>query len=223
MCNSDSNSDELFPFYEENLLRVLGHLVRAEATPSFLQGAFKFGAPIVNQISPARDKWESLKISAFMQFAGAYDLSWYLRQSIEEEFTIVHYAANLGNFRLVNYFINELHFDVDFYQPPLHRLTILHVIAKFRTYTFTDDEKEEVRKIIAKSNNLLLRNNFGKTIVALAKSMHNSNEEFLREELKSAIMQKYRGVAFVVEQALKKKNVKINKFIVRDIYKYVDG
>ena len=62
---------------------------------------------------------------------------------------------------------------MDFYQPPNHRLTLLHVIAKFHLQPFTDDEREDVRQLIAKSNNLLLRNNFGKTVYVLAKSMDN--------------------------------------------------
>lgn len=72
------------------------------------------------------------------------------------------------------YFIEELGFQVDYYKEPLNRMTLLHIIAKYQTIPFTDKEKEIVTKLIGMSNNLLLRNNFGKTIVQVAYLPENS-------------------------------------------------
>ena len=34
---------------------------------------------------------------------------------------------------------------------------------------------------------------------------------------------KMRGMAFLVETAMQRQNIKLNKYIVREIYKYIDG
>ncbi len=80
-----------------------------------------------------------------------------------------------------------------------------------------------IRKLINKSNNLLLRNNFGKTIVLLAKTTNNINEDFLRKEITRSIEEKMRGMAFIVDHILRKKHNVMNKYMIREIYKYVDG
>ena len=54
---------------------------------------------------------------------------------------------------------------MDYYKEPLTRMTLLHIIAKYHVQEFTDKEKEIIKKLIGMSNNLLLRNNFGKTII----------------------------------------------------------
>ena len=107
------------------------------------------------------------------EIAALYSIQSVMYQSAKDEFTIVHMACQYGLYKIVHYFIDEHGFNVDFYLPPLHRLTLLHVIAKFQLYPFTDDDKKDIVKLIDQSNNLLLRNNFGKTIVVLAKSMNN--------------------------------------------------
>ncbi len=66
------------------------------------------------------------------------------------------------------YFIEELGFEVDYYKEPLHRMTLLHVIAKYHPLDFSDKEKLIIIKLIGMSNNLLLRNNFGKTIIQVS-------------------------------------------------------
>jgi hypothetical protein len=147
-----------------------------------------------------------------------------MTQSVRNEFTLVHIAAEYRHYEIVHYFIEEHGFNVDFYKPPHHRLTLLHVIAKFHVYDkFTPEEEVLIRKLIHKSNNLVLRNNFGKTVVSLAVSMNNVNGEFLRTEITDQIMFKMRGLAFIIDHALRKQNQTLNKYILRDIYKYVDG
>ena len=155
--------------------------------------------------------------------AESYDLSKYMYQAVENEFTIVHLAASFGCFKVVLYFIDKHGFNLDYYNPPLHRLTLLHVVAKFHLNRFSDEEKKDISELIKRSNNLLLKNNFGKTIVTLAKSMNNYNEEFLKTEIEAAIGEKIRGLAFVIDSVLRKQKTTINKYILRDIYKYLDG
>ena len=107
-----------------------------------------------------------------------------MKQSVQDEFTIVHRAARYRMYRIMHYFIDVHGFDVDFYEPPSHKLTLLHVIAKFHTTIFTDEDKLHIKKLITKSNNLLLKNNFGKTIVAVALSANcKENTNFLREAI----------------------------------------
>ena len=144
-------------------------------------------------------------------------------ESVQMEFTFVHLAAREGLYYVLHYFIDELGFNIDFYKPPNHRLTLLHVIAKFRKDPFTQEDKELIIKLINKSNNLLLRNNFGKTIVMQAKTFNNLNYEFLKEEITRAIGEKMRGMAFIVDKVLRKQHKVMNKYMIRDIYKYVDG
>lgn len=142
---------------------------------------------------------------------------------VQDEFSIVHLAARYGHYKVVDYFISEHKFDVDYYKPPLQRLTLLHVIAKFHLTEFTPEEAASVKSLIQKSNNLLLRNSFGKTIVALARSMGNKNVEFLKREIEANIEEKMRGMAFIIDLVLREKQGCMNKYIIRDIYKYIDG
>lgn len=76
----------------------------------------------------------------------------------------MHAAARTQKYDIMFYFIEELGFEVDYYKEPLHRMTLLHVIAKYHPLDFSDKEKLIIIKLIGMSNNLLLRNNFGKTI-----------------------------------------------------------
>ena len=144
-------------------------------------------------------------------------------QPVDNEFTIVHLAARFACYKMVLYYIDTHGFNLDYYEPPRHRLTLLHVVAKFHLIKFNDDEKQDVLTFIKRSNNLLLKNNFGKTIVTLAKTMDNSNEEFLRTEIMAAICEKMRALAFVIDHVLSRQKTTINKYILRDIYKYLDG
>ena len=77
----------------------------------------------------------------------------------------MHAAARTQKYDIMFYFIEELGFEVDYYKEPLHRMTLLHVIAKYHHIDFSDKEKLIIIKLIGMSNNLLLRNNFGKTII----------------------------------------------------------
>ena len=124
--------------------------------------------------------------------------------SVNMEFTIVHSLTRYRYYRCVEYLITEKGFNVDFYYEPFHRLTLLHVIAKFHLHPFLPEESEFVRRLILRSNNLLLKNNFGKTIIMLAKSMGNKNTEFMLEVICEAMGKKMRALAFVVDLALQR-------------------
>ncbi len=84
---------------------------------------------------------------------------------IDQEFTLVHWAVKNGWLLLVNdVFIDKLRFDANFYKVG-NRLTLLHVVAKYRTHVWSDQDKDEVKKLILKSDNLLLKNNMQSTII----------------------------------------------------------
>ena len=69
------------------------------------------------------------------------------------------------------YFIDENGFEIDYYQPPFQRMTLLHVIAKYHTTPYSDADKESIVRLIKNSNNLLMKNNFGRTVFTLAESV----------------------------------------------------
>jgi hypothetical protein len=123
----------------------------------------------------------------------------------------------------MHYFIDKHGFDVDFYKPQA-KLTLLHVIAKFHRDEFSDYDKEHIRNLIKKSNNLFLKNNFGRTIIRVAK-VHNcqANIEFFITELKLAVRSKIIKVTYNMHKIMKERNHRINKHIVRHIYQYIDG
>jgi hypothetical protein len=66
------------------------------------------------------------------------------------------------------YFIDVHNFDIDYYKEPLQRMTLLHVIAKSHTTKYLDEDKENIVRLIKSSNNLILKNNFGRTVYTLA-------------------------------------------------------
>ena len=78
-------------------------------------------------------------------------------------------------------------------------------------------------KLIHRSNNLVLKNNFGKTVIDLAKSMYNPNKEFIEEEMKKAIERKMKHLALVMSMVMDKTGHKMNQYVLREIYKYIDG
>ncbi len=57
-------------------------------------------------------------------------------------------AVLLGNYDLVWVLIEQFGFDSNYYNAPYNQMTLLHVIARYRTNEFTDNEKESVRRLI---------------------------------------------------------------------------
>ena len=54
----------------------------------------------------------------------------------------MHLAVYGGMYRLVKeIIIGELDYDVDFYEIPRRRLTLLHTIAKYRKHDWTEEER----------------------------------------------------------------------------------
>ena len=86
-------------------------------------------------------------------------------EPVENEFTIVHAAAKTQKYEVMFYFIEHLNFQVDYFKPRVSQMTLLHIIARYHTSDYTEKDKTYIRKLIGMSNNLLLRNNFGKTIL----------------------------------------------------------
>jgi len=88
----------------------------------------------------------------------------------------VHLAIYGGLYGLVfDVLIDELEYDVDFYQPPRRRLTLLHTVAKYRMPQpygglWSDTEKDHITRLIWKSNNLFLKNNMGSNFMRCGKN-----------------------------------------------------
>ena len=99
------------------------------------------------------------------------------------------------------------------------------MIARFvNNWSYTEYDKHYISLLIQRSNNLFLKNNFGKTIIAQARSLNlKENAEFFEEEMKKAVTTKIRKMVFLVDKCLQKRKGNLNKYIIREIVKYVDG
>jgi hypothetical protein len=119
-------------------------------------------------------------------FAQVWDLKAMMYELVDDQFTMVHVAVSLGRYKIMWYFIEKHNFDIDYYREPLQRMTLLHVIAKYHTSTYLEEDKAHIIRLIKSSNNLLLRNNFGRTIFTLAESIQGKgcdNAMFLKAEI----------------------------------------
>jgi ankyrin repeat protein len=101
-----------------------------------------------------------------------YDLRPLLKLEVDQGYTLAHIAAQLKHYAVLHYLIDVLEFDVDYYTP-FSQQTLLHVIARFHIDTFTNKEKIHISNLIKKSNNLSLKNNYGKTSLQRA-IIHNN-------------------------------------------------
>ena len=105
---------------------------------------------------------------------------------VDNEFTMVHVAVSLRRYKIMWYFIEKHNFDVDYYREPLQRMTLLHVIAKYHRSNYLEEDKAHIIRLIKSSSNLLLRNNFDRTIFTLAESIQGKgcdNAMFLKAEI----------------------------------------
>ena len=115
-------------------------------------------------------------------------------------------------------------YDVDFYRPPRRRLTLLHTIAKYRLHEWSDEEKVHISRLIWFSNNLFLKNSMGSTFIRCGKNIGQSkaNLEFMWNEVQTQITRKQCKIMFILARKVGQRQEKLNKYIARDIYKYID-
>ena len=131
-------------------------------------------------------KQEEEILTVLKVFDEYWDLSQMMYELVDDQFTMVHVAVSLGRYKVMWYFIEKHNFDIDYYREPLQRMTLLHVIAKYHKSTYLEEDKANIIRLIKSSNNLLLRNNFGRTIFNLAESIQGKgcdNAMFLKEEI----------------------------------------
>ena len=115
-----------------------------------------------------------------------WDLSRMMYELVDSQFTMVHVAVSLRRYKVMWYFIEKHKFDIDYYKEPLQRMTLLHVIAKYHTSNYLEEDKVHIARLINNSNNLLLKNNFGRTVFTLAESIQGKgceNGMFLKVEI----------------------------------------
>eukprot|EP00347_Sterkiella_histriomuscorum_P010906 403374470 len=169
-------------------------------------------------------KWlDEVKLNIVVFYSKYFDLTDIMYTPVRDEFSIVHLAISTSSYQCVMYFIEELGFKVDFYRA-IQKLTLFHVVAKHVTHEFTDYDKHYLSLLIKRVNNLHLKNNFGKTIIKLAKHMNSEkNVKFLEEQMKEVIHTKIVKMTFLVNKIVQKNNGKLNQYIIREIYKYIDG
>ena len=93
----------------------------------------------------------------------------------------MHLAVKGRLFRLIHeVYLNVFKFDVDFYRPKA-KLTLLHVVAKYVSYSeWSEEEQTQIKRLVERSNNLTLKNNMGSTIL---KCMKNVNASEVNQEL----------------------------------------
>ncbi|CDW77400.1 UNKNOWN [Stylonychia lemnae] len=176
------------------------------------------------EISEEKLMWiDEIKLNILKIYDKYFPMDEFMEIQIKQEFTLVHIAISTGSYQCVSYFIDKYSFDVDFYKPHAS-LTLLHVVAKFIVRPFTKYDKENIRKLVQKSNNLLLRNNFKKTIIELADSVNlQANKKFLFDEISQQMYNKMLGLTFVMDKLMQKRKRVLNKYIIRNIYQYIDG
>jgi hypothetical protein len=136
-----------------------------------------------------------------------WDLSQLMYELVDDQFTMVHVAVSLGRYKVMWYFIEKHNFDIDYYREPLQRMTLLHVIAKYHTSNYLEEDKANIIRLIKNSSNLLLRNNFGRTIFTLAESIQGKgceNAMFLKAEISKQILSRMVIMADIIHRAINK-------------------
>ena len=140
-------------------------------------------------------------------FSQIWDLKAMMYELVDDQFTMVHVAVSLGRYKVMWYFIEKHNFDIEYYREPLQRMTLLHVIAKYHTSNYLEEDKALIIRLIKSSNNLLLRNNFGRTIFTLAESIQGKgcdNAMFLKAEISKQILSRMVMMAGIIHRAINK-------------------
>ena len=134
-------------------------------------------------------------------------------------------AAYYGLYDLIlDVMIPQLGYDVDLYEPPYRKLTLLHTVVKYQKHPWSEQEKAYVRRLISHSNNLWLRNNHNSSFLRTAKVHGHCRENltFLSREVEIQGTEKQAKIMFILTKKVGLHKGKLNKFMAREIYKYVD-
>ena len=142
-----------------------------------------------------------------------------IEQTLYEELSIVHLLTKYRYYNAVAYLVSN--YDYDFYFYKLY--SPLHVIAKFHLRRILECEEESVMTIFRLSIDFTQRDSTFQSILTLAKENQNMNVFFIRQAITKAIEGKMRALSFIIDHALRKRQTTLNKYIIRDIYKYLDG
>ena len=138
---------------------------------------------------------------------------------------LVHVAAYYGLYDLIiDFMIPQLGYDVDFYETPHRKLTLLHTVVKYHNYPWSEKEKASVSRLISLSNNLWLRNNHNSSFLRTAKVRGHCRENlaFLSREVERQGTEKQAKIMFILTKKVGLHRDKLNKYVAREIYKYVD-
>lgn len=99
---------------------------------------------------------------------------------------------------------------------------MLHTIAKHRVEKWDEEETAHVDWIVAHSNNLLITNIFGSNCLRTCKRCNSKNLDVFESMLVTKLNGKMAKITLVMMKRLKEKT-KLHRFVVREIYKYIDG
>ena len=114
---------------------------------------------------------EDLMLQIIHLYGEFYELKEIINIRVNEDLTIVHNAVKSRRFKLADYFIDDLKFNVGYYEE-YGKQTLLHIIAKHYQEPFHHKDKKLIDKIIGKQYKFDLKNNFGRTVLDVA-NKHN--------------------------------------------------
>ena len=99
------------------------------------------------------------------------------------------------------------------------------MIAKYSNFDAFEYDRKYITVLVHKSNNYCLRNNFAKTPCQVAKTLGSSwLLDLFKEAMRTNVERKVKELAFLLDKNLSKTGKKkLNPYIVRTIYRYIEG
>lgn len=117
--------------------------------------------------------------------------------------------------------IEKLGYPVDHFHI-YTRMTLIHTVARYRTELWDEEETAEVQWLIKMSDNLLITNNFGRNPMNLCKVFNPTNLLSFETMIIRKMRIQMSKIQLVLMKRLQEKTHQ-HRYVVREIYKYVDG
>ena len=118
--------------------------------------------------------------------------------------------------------IGKLGYQIDYFDPII-RMTLLHTIAKYRRDPWSKEEVSHITWIISNSNNVLITNNFGSNCIRTCKNCNvETNFTVFQELITKKMWKQMTKIQVMVMKRLQDKT-HFHRYVVREVYKYIDG